>query len=860
MSSADFGFMTLRNMTAYQTNGGRVKQNYLMTTSTNGAAYFSDTIRLSSINVSTLGSSTIITSTIFADTIDVNTLSTTTHVSNNILASSITLENYVLSPIGSFSIINTSSIIGPLGYISSLSTNSISTNTITSNYLTATYISSMDNLVFIDNNNSTIILTGQQDDLYVNGYPVVTEGNISSISSLYWEDTLGTGSLAGAIFNKNLGAGSADYMVGVGTGPNLNGTLSVQYTGGNVVGNSFHISSNKNYTYLRNAWDGANNGLAFHLEENQATCCGPRIYLAKSYNFQSSIVGDLGAIKFNGTNGVQSSILGAEITAQQTGVPSTFVPADILFINGTSSVSNTSMIIKDSGNVGIGTTAPNGILHIQPTSGTGDVSTTFTLQGYNPSYARGQVQIRNLHDATLGAGAAMAFFTRQDSGSNFEPSSLVFERMRITQAGNVGIGTTTPQYTLDVLGNTRIQSSVIIGTTVGQGFYNTTTPIQSTIIIGPSVTPSIVENTTPGINDNNYSSALLLATNDGPTRNVGTGIALGGRQEFNGTITAFGRISGVSAGPIQGDLTFETLEQVSGVKAGLIERMRIKNNGNVGIGTDAPGYKLHVAGTLGITDKLTVTANGADITGVTQINWGPGSGRIGTTTVNEGFAMTWNAIQAGGANGQTELISGKGGGPNGGFDFFVNVADGGAGGAGNLALRIDGSTKNVGIGTTTPAYKLDVVGTLGVSDKLTVTANGADITGETYQRGGFNVTAGGASITGGATVVSGDLNVSAGNIYASGNITAGSDIRFKTDIKTIENALSTVNNMRGVSYTAIATQAKSIGVIAQEVEKVLPEVVLTDDSDDKFKSVAYGNIIGLLIEAIKELNQKIDNN
>jgi hypothetical protein len=697
MSSADFGFMTLRNMTAYQTNGGRVKQNYLMTTSTNGAAYFSDTIRLSSINVSTLGSSTIITSTIFADTIDVNTLSTTTHVSNNILASSITLENYVLSPIGSFSIINTSSIIGPLGYISSLSTNSISTNTITTNYLTATYISSMDNLVFIDNNNSTIILTGQQDDLYVNGYPVVTEGNISSISSLYWEDTLGTGSLAGAIFNKNLGAGSADYMVGVGTGPNLNGTLSVQYTGGNVVGNSFHISSNKNYTYLRNAWDGANNGLAFHLEENQATCCGPRIYLAKSYNFQSSIIGDLGAIKFNGTNGVQSSILGAEITAQQTGVPSTFVPADILFINGTSSVSNTSMIIKDSGNVGIGTTAPNGILHIQPTSGTGDVSTTFTLQGYNPSYARGQVQIRNLHDATLGAGAAMAFFTRQDSGSDFEPSSLVFERMRITQSGNVGIGTSIPQYTLDV-------------------------------------------------------------------------------------------------------------------------------------------------------------------GGVTQINWGPGSGRIGTTTVNEGFAMTWNTIQAGGTNGQTELISGRGGGPNGGFDFFVNVADGGAGGAGNLALRIDGSTKNVGIGTTTPAYKLDVVGTLGVSDKLTVTANGADITGETYQRGGFNVTAGGASITGGATVVSGDLNVSAGNIYASGNITAGSDIRFKTDIKTIENALSTVNNMRGVSYTAIATQAKSIGVIAQEVEKVLPEVVLTDDSDDKFKSVAYGNIIGLLIEAIKELNQKIDNN
>jgi hypothetical protein len=98
-----------------------------------------------------------------------------------------------------------------------------------------------------------------------------------------------------------------------------------------------------------------------------------------------------------------------------------------------------------------------------------------------------------------------------------------------------------------------------------------------------------------------------------------------------------------------------------------------------------------------------------------------------------------------------------------------------------------------------------------------------------------------------------------GDIYATGNITAGSDIRFKTAINTLENSLSTVKNLRGVSYTTIDTQRKNIGVIAQEIEQFLPEVVITDDSSDHFKSVAYGNIVGILIEAIKELSGKVDN-
>ena len=101
------------------------------------------------------------------------------------------------------------------------------------------------------------------------------------------------------------------------------------------------------------------------------------------------------------------------------------------------------------------------------------------------------------------------------------------------------------------------------------------------------------------------------------------------------------------------------------------------------------------------------------------------------------------------------------------------------------------------------------------------------------------------------TTKSGGVEVT-GTLTASDNITAYSDERLKSDIKTIDNALDKVMNMRGVSYTK--EEEKSIGVIAQEIEKVLPEVV----TDGEYKSVAYGNMVGVLIEAIKEQQKQID--
>ena len=102
------------------------------------------------------------------------------------------------------------------------------------------------------------------------------------------------------------------------------------------------------------------------------------------------------------------------------------------------------------------------------------------------------------------------------------------------------------------------------------------------------------------------------------------------------------------------------------------------------------------------------------------------------------------------------------------------------------------------------------------------------------------------------------FNPSTGNLIAGGTVTANSDEKLKTNIKTIENALDKVLSLRGVEYDRTDTGDHQLGVIAQEVERVIPEVVYPKSAPDyETKSVAYGNIIGLLIEAIKEQNQKI---
>ena len=104
--------------------------------------------------------------------------------------------------------------------------------------------------------------------------------------------------------------------------------------------------------------------------------------------------------------------------------------------------------------------------------------------------------------------------------------------------------------------------------------------------------------------------------------------------------------------------------------------------------------------------------------------------------------------------------------------------------------------------------------------------------------------------------VTGGVNVT-GDMTASGNVTAYSDETLKKDISTINDALSLCGKLRGVSYKWKENDKADIGVIAQEVEKVIPEVVVTQTVDGKeIKSVDYGRIVGVLINAINEQQEQ----
>jgi len=102
--------------------------------------------------------------------------------------------------------------------------------------------------------------------------------------------------------------------------------------------------------------------------------------------------------------------------------------------------------------------------------------------------------------------------------------------------------------------------------------------------------------------------------------------------------------------------------------------------------------------------------------------------------------------------------------------------------------------------------------------------------------------------------------ITPGGFICTGNVTAYSDIRKKENIVTIDSPLDKIMKMRGIYYTRKDNPGlRQVGVIAQEIEEVLPEVVITDNSEEKIKSVAYGNIVALLIEGMKAQQSTIDS-
>ena len=117
---------------------------------------------------------------------------------------------------------------------------------------------------------------------------------------------------------------------------------------------------------------------------------------------------------------------------------------------------------------------------------------------------------------------------------------------------------------------------------------------------------------------------------------------------------------------------------------------------------------------------------------------------------------------------------------------------------------------------------------------------------------------------GGSTITAARLDMSdAGHLICNGNVTAfgsTSDIKLKENIEVIPDALDKVKQLKGLLLTTKKMEKKSTGLIAQDLEKA-PEAVYeassVDDDEDKHLAVRYGNTVGLLVEAIKELEARV---
>lgn len=168
---------------------------------------------------------------------------------------------------------------------------------------------------------------------------------------------------------------------------------------------------------------------------------------------------------------------------------------------------------------------------------------------------------------------------------------------------------------------------------------------------------------------------------------------------------------------------------------------------------------------------------------------------------------------------------------------------------------INRASGNVGIGVASPAEKLDVAGNVKATGLcLGGSCISAWPAGSTslWTESGANINRASGNVGIGVASPAEKLDI-AGNVKATAFLYS-SDERLKKNIAPIANALDIVKNLTGVTFEWKADGEKSLGFIAQDVESVLPELV----KGEEMKSVAYGNITAVLVEAIKEQQKQID--
>ena len=329
-------------------------------------------------------------------------------------------------------------------------------------------------------------------------------------------------------------------------------------------------------------------------------------------------------------------------------------------------------------------------------------------------------------------------------------------------------------------------------------------------------------------------------------------------DEGTGTdaITVCAGIAAISEGDFAADNNATKLSFKCGASEAATEKMSlssvglltiaddlvIKDGGTIGVASDADAITIASNGQLTLTQTLIGTAldisGDIDVDGTTNLDVVDIDGAVdmaltlavaGVVTANAGVVVDEMTI-----DGDTITAT---------DDFIIDAV-------GDITLDADGAQIRFKDATTERyTFNLDATPELDVTGgNFTIHTNTSDAD--------FVVTGN----DGGAAITAMTLDMSAAGAATFNNdVTAFSDERLKRDIETIPNALDKVCQMRGVTFERIDDEgSRSMGVIAQEIEKIIPEVVREDSSEEKIKSVAYGNMVGVLIEAIKELKSEVE--
>lgn len=509
------------------------------------------------------------------------------------------------------------------------------------------------------------------------------------------------------------------------------------------------------------------------------------------------------------------------------------LPADGLIVG-------TSQLVTNNGRVGIGTASPSGILDVKGGVAASGNGTNITLRAQDGSSTGntdgGSIWLMpgNAH-GTGAFGSVYIYPTLTGAVARFQPSSSTANTMMYFTSnngfaaidatngvaaplalnpggGNVGIGTTSPGAKLEVNGQIKIT-----GGTPGAGKVLTSDAAGlaawSPISIAPAGTNGQLQFNDSGAMGgangtfwNKTTNSLALSTN------------------YSGSS---------SAGPLSSSLTYTATAAGGGVGASYMPSITVFGTGgpqvlagiysslNIASGSITSQYTaagLFSAGTsngshtnlYGIRSDATIMSSSASVTNL----YAGSFGSFSSGPITNGYGIEMNGLSS--TSGITN-----------GYGLYIGTVN-----ATNAWSIYSANAANsyfngrVGIGTTTPGYKLDVSGDIRIAS--------------------------GSKLYVGTTAT----------CDSTGCTASPSDIRYKENITPLVGSLDNILKIQGVSYDWIDKKSfndkHQIGFIAQDLEKIYPEVVKTDEKTG-FKSVMYDKLVAPVIEAVKILYSRLQN-